>query len=895
MAAEKSNDESTPLLKQYWEIKAQAGDALLFFRMGDFYELFGDDAVTASKVLGITLTSRDKHKENPLPMAGVPWHSSQNYLQKLLNAGYRVAIAEQVEDPETAKANGKSIVKREIIRTFSPAVQFGEETRTAYLGTITLTEEVKNYGVISLLDPATGELKVSEPAVIEKLLNEIDGFPIKHFLIRMEQEPALLRNWLKNRQILIEELPANYIRAEQAASILTTSLEVQTLAAFFTNEEAITAAGTLAYYVARTQKLEKLSHLQPPRAIHSKNRLRYGAQALRHLDLVPQPETHGDLFTFLNHAKTSSGSRELRRWIEEPLVSKNEITARHEAIQELSQNPQVRAALQKTLGVVYDLERLSGRLATGLASPRDLLSLSTSLSAAEALQNTLSALQCGTLKNLQADLANSLAPLGALIQETNQALVETPPTTQREGGIFKKGYHSQLDHFISLCENGESWMIEYETKEREATKIPSLKVKYNRVFGYSIEITHTHSKNVPPHYHRKQTMANAERFITEELKKFEEELFSSSEKRRKLEEELFQNLLEQFKAQLSAIHRVSHRISELDVYQTLSALLDEPGWCLPELNAGNEIILEDSMHPMVAKELGGKYVPNTIEWSAQNILLITGPNMGGKSTFMRQVALTIVLSQMGAPVPARIAKLGIFDSIYSRLGAQDAITQGQSTFMVEMTELAHLIQNATSRSLLVLDEIGRGTSTYDGMSVAWSSLEWIATQIRSKTMFATHYHELTALSGKYPEIRNVHFSAESKERSAELRFLYQIEEGPANESFGIQVAQMAGLPKPLIKRAWQILERLEAQNKSPEAAPQLSLFGAPVRGDEIDETPKPVAAPIATPAPAPDPIRDELKQIDTDALTPLDALRVLAGLKMKLSSNAKPAVGELSQ
>ncbi len=869
-------DDQTPLMKQYWELKAQVPNALLFFRMGDFYELFGDDAVMAASLLEITLTSRDKNKANPMPMAGVPYHSVQGYIQKLLKSGKKVAIGEQMEDPESIQGTGKGagkIVRREIVRILTPGVQFDAEGSEAnYLATITPHKD--HFWVLSCLDASTGEALVSAPLPLSDLFNEVRRLPILHFL---HLYPQFDLNQLGfSDSVLIENLPKNYLSLDKATATLKSHYDLENLHAFIESEAGSLALGILVTYALRTQHQEKLAHLRLPEPLQRPKSLVLGPNTAQHLDLF-------DLFQLINRTRCTLGARQLKRWMHAPLRGASEIAVRQEAVKELgSLWTGVGEKLSVQLSHVYDIERICGRINTKLANPRDTLALGQSLSRLKTLENTVSACQSKPLTELRAKISKLFENLGPLAEKIIKNQREDAPLTSRDGGIFKAGTTPDLDHLLSLSENGQRWLIDLETRERTSTGISSLKVRYNRVFGYYIEITQAHLKNVPSHYQRKQTMVGAERFFTDELKKFEEEILTASTKLKSMEQELFNQLLEEIQTQTTQIMEAARVLGDLDSLTSLANLSQQPGWCFPEITESLELEIHAGRHPVVDQAKRGSFVPNDLFLSPDTrlTLMVTGPNMGGKSTVMRQTALMILLGQMGAPVPARQAKWGAVSSLYTRIGAQDAIARGQSTFMVEMSELAHILHHADQRSLIILDEIGRGTSTYDGISVAWATLEWICTKIRARTLFATHYHELIHLNSTLPLLANAHMAVEEGAKGSQqksLRFLYELREGPTNESFGIHVAQLAGLPKPVTDRAWKVLADLEAHSTGSIHAlssDQLSLFGAPTA--RYEPIPDPIPEP---PQEEPHPVLKELECTNVNEMTPIQALNFVVKLQ----------------
>lgn len=899
--ASAQNESQTPLMKQYWELKSQAPDALLFFRMGDFYELFGDDATQASELLDITLTSRDKNKANPLPMAGVPHHSVQGYIQKLLKSGKKVAIGEQTEVDPTQK-----LVKREIVRVFTPAIQFemeGAESGQHFLACIApvpsselpkqssraistvLGQKFKRGEtgyLLACLEPSTGETLLSDVMPLDLLLDEISRLPIRH-LIAIQSDAVPLRSWQESgkiaKSILVETLQKNYLAKDQAEDLLKKQYQVKSLSAFFSTQTASWALGLCVLFTLRSQQKNTLAHLRTPEPLQKPKTLILGPHASEHLDLE-------DLFRRIDRTGTSFGRRLLRKWLAAPLKDPSEIESRQLAVQEFAAQKGLQLdSVTASLSKVADLERICGRVQAGLAQPRDTALLGKSLQTLSQVFPQLEACQSGLLVQLRSALKSLTETLHPLWNKILTLQNDEAPPTAKDGGIFKSGASAELDRLLTLNEGGQKFLVELESRERAATGIPSLKVRYNRVFGYYIEITQAHLKSAPAHYQRKQTMVGAERFFTDELKKFEEEILTASVKQKHLEAELFQGLLGEIEKQTAAIMETARLVAEWDALLSLAQLAQEPGWIFPKIDDSFQLNIRGGRHPLVEESLRGKFVPNDIHLGSdfRLTLLITGPNMGGKSTVMRQCALLVLLGQMGAPIPAQSAHWGSVSALYTRIGAQDAIAKGQSTFMVEMSELAHILRNADDRSLIILDEIGRGTSTYDGMSVAWATLEWLCNRTRARTLFATHYHELVKLAQTLPLLSNAHMAVESTPSSnkapGELRFLYELRDGPTNESFGIHVAQMAGIPKPVVQRAWKILTELEISGKTKDDL-QLSFFDLPseefdvsselLEGEEAPQSPEPQADPEAHPVLA------ELMGLRLEELTPLGALNWIA-------------------
>ena len=807
----------TPLMKQFLKLKGESHDSLLFFRMGDFYELFGEDAITAAPILGVTLTSRDKNRPNPIPMAGIPYHSATNYIQKLLNAGKKVSIAEQILPEGMTTDQIKGIVDRQIVRTFSPAVQFelNSGSGSHFLATL-LPENSKEFSLI-LFSPSTGVTLMSHPILASELLNERSFLSIKHFLNISPKVPAEVLTILEASGCFIESFPINSVSSSEVIPFLKRQFGKEALHPLLDSVTLQTGLALLIHYVLKSQNLKVLAHLKEPRALHESNRLALGPNTFEHLD-------GEELFDLINQTSTSMGARKLHSELEAPLKELNEIQRRQDSVKELAQAALGSLKIAESLKEVYDLDRILGRVSTRLAHPRDTYALGHSLLAINHFEGILSSFQTPELISLNKKIGEATLAISSLANRIVRTQKAEPPTHVREGGIFEFGTDSELDRLIKLTTEGEKFLIDLEARERASTGIGSLKVKYNRVFGYFIEISTVNLKNVPSHYQRKQTTVGGERFFTEELKKFEEEILSASQKQKALEAKLFDQLVEELVASMGPLKEISEGLAELDFFLALSRLAHSGAWTFPEINEGLDFKVVGSRHPVVDHALHGKFVANDIELNhSTRTLLITGPNMGGKSTLMRQMAQIILLGQIGAPVPAQKASWGAFHSVFTRIGAHDAIAKGQSTFMVEMVELAHILSHANERSFIVLDEIGRGTSTFDGMSVAHASLEYLHLHSKARIVFATHYHELTVLESELPGLKNAYMKV--LDDSGKLTFLYEIALGKSSKSFGIQVAALAGVPKPVIKKAWEILNRLESQAMdSRSKSGQMSLF-----------------------------------------------------------------------
>jgi DNA mismatch repair protein MutS len=888
---------STPLMKQFIRVKEQAerelGGAILFFRMGDFYELFGEDAIEAAPILGITLTARNSKSENPVPMAGIPFHSATNYIQKLLNAGKKVAIAEQILPEGVTVDQIKGIVDRQIIRTFTPAVQFemqGGPASQNYLATVTpvigKSGEAKTF-VLAMLEPATGIARVSEHLDLNDLMAETSLVAIKHFLNHSAKTPVDFLNVLQSdTKMLVEEIPHNWVSDAEVASFLKKQYGRAVLHPLLEDVFAQKGLALLIQYVLKTQGLEILPHLHEPQELHESDRLVAGPHTHTHLDSA-------DLFQLINKTATSMGSRQLHGLLYAPFKDVASIEEQQDAVKELASASLDATQIHTNLRDVYDLDRILGRISTKLAHPRDTYALGMSLKSAFQFDEKLARFESKKLRKISEKFTTARTELSDIAERIVRTQKPEAPIHTREGGIFELGTDTDLDRLITLTTDGEKFIVDLEMREREATGIGSLKVKYNRVFGYFIEISSANLKNVPTHYQRKQTTVGGERFFTEELKKFEEEILSASSKQKALEASLFQRLIDDLIVKAEPLKKLSEVIGELDSLISISFLAQKGAWSFPKIDDSFEFKLIGSRHPVVDEVLRGKFVANDVELSPTQArtLIITGPNMGGKSTLMRQMAQIILLGQIGAPVPATEAHWGIFHSLFTRIGAQDAITKGQSTFMVEMVELAHILSHANERSFVVLDEIGRGTSTYDGMSVASASLEHLHKTSNARIVFATHYHELTDLEARLPGLKNTHMKV--LDEKGKLTFLYELAQGRSSKSFGIQVAELAGLPKPVIKQAWSILKQLETQAVSTGVNDsQLSLFSAPAADSVLNEDQSSFTelgsdSPGLTISPATLELHTELQSLDLNSMRPIDALNFLAQAQERLLLSEK--------
>ena len=860
----------TPMMQQYQEAKAACPGALLLFRMGDFYEMFHDDAKTAAQVLNLALTSREKG-EKAIPMAGFPHQALENYLGKLIAAGHRVAVAEQVEDPKLAKG----LVKREVTRVVSPGTLTDDALldphESNYLAAVVLGEPTG----LAWVELSTGRFLAAE---IEqaRLLDELARIDPVECLLSEDAELPLNR---RNQRLMLTTRPAWAFGLANAKDTLKKHFGTKTLEGFGLNESgpAVAAAGAILDYLRETQKTD-LHHID--------RLLRYGADTTlqideatrRSLELVRtmrEGKRQGSLVGVLDQTVTAMGSRLLAEWLANPLTDLKAINARLDTVGELVAAPSLIDELSELLRGVYDIERLVARVITGRASPRDLSFLGRTLHSLPKVKAKISARKSDLLQRLE----SQLDLCGELQTMLGAALEDDCPLVSHDGGFIRPGYHAGLEELRDLAAGGKQWIAQYQATEAQRSGIPSLKVGFNKVFGYYIEITHTHGSKAPDHYIRKQTVKNAERYITPELKEYEEKVLTAVEKTKELEYELFVELRAAVEGASRRLQASAKVLAELDVLCSLANLARKRGYCRPEMLEEPVLEVEEGRHPVLdIMEPDGTFVPNDVSASPESgqILLITGPNMAGKSTYIRQVALLTIMAQMGSWVPAKRARIGLADAVFARVGASDELSRGQSTFMVEMTETARILHQATRRSLVILDEIGRGTSTYDGLSLAWAVVEYLHDHEACRTLFATHYHELTQLSDLLAGVKNLNVSV--REWADEVVFLHKIVPGAADKSYGIHVARLAGVPREVIERAKDILSELESHHldssgHSPLARPrdrkkqshiQLTLFG-----------------------PTEHPLLDHLRDLDLNQLTPFDALIKLQSIQQELRSTAK--------
>ena len=862
--------EMTPMMQQYLQIKEKNKDCIIFFRLGDFYEMFFDDAVLASKELELTLTGRDCGQAERAPMCGVPFHSYESYVARLVARGYKVAICEQTEDPALAKG----LVKRDIIRILTPGTVIEgsmlDESRNNYLAVIYATNDHREYG-LCFCDCSTGEIHLTQLAGEDlslRVSNELGRFSPSEILVNTAAaQDGVLREFVDRRlnghlevrsdaEFALDTAQERILRQFKAVSLSALNVEDK--------PAAVCAFGCAIQYLHATQMtgLERMNKLD---VYSDAQYMKLDITARRNLELLEtmrSQEKRGSLLGVLDNTKTAMGKRLLRSWIEQPLVQIAPITRRLSAVEELVKSSLLRGDLQELLTQIYDLERIMTRVVYGSANARELRSLQQTLSYMPSIRQALAPVTGHELCAIR----DAIDPLEDVCAQIATAIVDEPPFTVREGGMIRSGYNAELDELQSIMTDGKGILTRIETEEKEKTGIKTLKVGYNRVFGYYIEISRLYSDQVPEHYIRKQTLANAERYITQELKELEARVLGAKDRAVALEYQLFTQLREAVAAQLVRIQSTAEALAKLDVLTSLAAVAVRYNYCRPEVDLSGRISIQGGRHPVIESLSDTPFVPNDthLDNGENRVALITGPNMAGKSTFMRQTALITLMAQIGSFVPAQSASIGVVDSIFTRVGASDDLAAGQSTFMVEMSEVATILKNATSRSLIVFDEIGRGTSTFDGMSIARAVLEYVANPkyIGAKTLFATHYHELTSIEDEDPCIKNYNIAV--KKRGDDITFLRRIVRGPADDSYGIEVAKLAGINDRVVRRAKEILSSIENDENTPvrhraiETVPesdQLSLLGG------VDN-----------------PLIRKLKEMDVNVLTPIEALQTLYDL-----------------
>ncbi len=862
----------TPAMRQYYEAKENHKDALIFFRMGDFYESFGDDAKIIAKELDITLTSRGRDKEGEdMPLAGIPYHAVDSYLPRLIKKGYKVAICEQLEDPKDAKG----IVKRGVVRVITPGTVIDSSLISGeannYL--MSITGKDLEFG-ISFLDVSTGEFittQFTDNPNYDRIISEAARMhPAECILPSSLFENKKLHDRLKDMGIALNKFDTDAFDPKAAYQSLTAHFGVMTLEGMGCENLtfAISSSGAALLY-AKTTQMRDLAHIQSIRTYFENEFMVLDSITLRNLEIIQsvRGQQGSSLLSIIDRTKTPMGGRLLRKILLKPLISVNKISERLDAVDDIVKKTLLRYDLRSQLSRIRDIERLIGRIVYGNSNARDLIALKVSLATIPEIIKSLkeSDIKSGLLLNIVKELGD----FTDIVSLLERAIVDDPPVSVRDGGIIKDGYNKNLDELKNMSLHGKDWIAEMQQHERERTGIKSLKIGYNSVFGYYIEVTKANLSQVPPDYIRKQTTANAERFYTPELKEKEVMILSADEKRKALEFDLFNEVNSTIAVQSKELQTTAQALGELDVIVNLAEIAINNRYIRPEMNDGANILIRDGRHPVVEISIPGGFVPNDIHMDCQEnqFLLITGPNMAGKSTYMRQTALIVILAQIGSFVPASYASIGIVDRIFTRVGAFDDLASGQSTFMIEMIELANILNNATPKSLVLLDEIGRGTSTYDGYSIAKAVVEFIHNKDRVgvRSLFATHYHQLTSIEGTLRRMKNYHIAV--KEEGSDLVFLRKIVPGATDRSYGIHVARLAGVPLKVTQRAKEILKELENGNAI---------------GNRVKESPRYTQLMLFSPEdPKESPVIEELKSLNMDAMTPLDALNKLSALKKK--------------
>ena len=876
----------SPMMAQYMETKKQYSDCILFYRLGDFYEMFFDDALTASRELEITLTGKECGLEERAPMCGVPYHAVDSYLSRLVQKGYKVAIAEQMEDPKLAKG----LVKREVIRVVTPgtitSAQALDETKNNYLmGIVYLADKMG----VSVADITTGDFLVTEVSTDRALFDEINKFsPAEVICNDAFSMSGISLEDLKDRyHFTVSALDSHFFQDDSCRRVLREHFKVGSLEGLGLGDYdcGVIAAGAVLQYLYETQK-STLDHLTTIVPYATGNYMVLDSSTRRNLELLEtmrEKQKRGSLLWVLDKTRTAMGARLLRTWIEQPLISREEILKRQNAIEELNLNYISREELGEYLNPVYDLERLIGRISYKTANPRDLLAFRNSIAMVPHIKRLLGEFTSDALKELE----QGLDPLEDLEDLITRAIVEEPPITVREGGMIRDGYNEEADRLRHAKTEGKTWLAELEARERESTGIKNLKVKYNKVFGYYFEVTNSFKDLVPEYFIRKQTLTNAERYTTDELKNLEDVILGAEDKLFSLEYDLFCGVRDAIAAEVVRIQKTARAVAAVDVFVSLSVVATRSNYVKPQINEKGTIQIKGGRHPVVEQMIGDDmFVANDtiLDNSRNRISIITGPNMAGKSTYMRQTALIVLMAQIGSFVPADQANIGICDRIFTRVGASDDLASGQSTFMVEMTEVANILRNATRNSLLILDEIGRGTSTFDGLSIAWAVVEHISNTrlLGAKTLFATHYHELTELEGLMSGVTN--YCIAVKEQGDDIVFLRKIVKGGADKSYGIQVAKLAGVPDSVISRAKELVEQLVDSDLTARTR-EIAEGNAPAghkpvpKPDDVEMSQLTLFDTVRE-----DDIIEELKNLELGNMTPIDALNTLYRMQTKLKN-----------
>lgn len=911
-------------MRQYYTFKEKYDDAILFFRMGDFYETFGDDAIVTSEVLDITLTSRGRTEGRDIPLAGIPYHALDAYLHKMVKAGYKVAICEQVENPKKAKG----IVKRDVVRLVSPGTVVEDSMLSGkgnnFLASISGTPDKCGLSVVDIStgDFLTTQIEEDTPA---RLKNELDRFQPSECIVSPRFGAENVREILGEEQgCPVTELDATYFDERGANSRLQILFGVKSLAGFGVEGRglAVSAAGAAVKYLENMQMCDP-GQITNLRAYSTSDFMVLDTTTMRNLEIFKNIRDRSEKYTLielLDRGRTPMGSRLIRSWVAQPLQNIGAINERLDGVEHFMKNRLLRSELRECLNAVRDMERLISRTVHGSGNARDMLALKDSLAVVPVIKSLFAAhgadrpvhpsrgwgrdgAGTGGLENARSDGAaskgqgryptgklpaiinasvNELDGLRSLVAEIESAIAEKPPLSLKDGGLFKPGYNAELDEIREMASSGEKWIAGMEEAEREATGIKSLKIKYNKVFGYFLEVTRTHLDKVPEHYIRKQTLSNAERFITPELKEKEAQILSANERLEALEYQLFCELREKVAGHSLAIQRTARAVGKLDALAGFAELAELNRYCRPVLDDGKELTIIEGRHPVVEAMGEDRFIPNDtrMDMKKSRVIILTGPNMAGKSTYMRQQALIALMAHIGCFVPAKSARLGLIDRIFTRVGAYDDLTHGQSTFMVEMTEVANILNNASSSSLILLDEIGRGTSTFDGLSIAWAVAEYIQSRkVGAKTIFATHYHHLTELEELQDGVANYNIAV--KEHKDDIIFLRKVIPGSTNRSYGVQVARLAGLPPDVISRAKEILRRLE-EEALMEVEKPADARGRKKRGGKRRTYTQLVIFDQMTPD---NPVLEELRALDPNHMTPMEALHKLQELKEKLDDD----------
>lgn len=863
-----STEKLTPAMRQYLDIKSKNKDAIIFFRMGDFYEMFFQDAEISSKVLNIALTSRDKNKE--IPMCGIPFHAAKGYIAKLIEAGYKVAVCEQITDPK----EGKGIVERAVVEVITPGVKVSDDLLESgennFIASISLNQNNKKklFG-FSYMDVSTGEFKVSEFDSMDSIIEEIERITPAEVLINEDLEGKLTIT------ASVTVLEDNNFNLSSSTDRLLSQFKITSLEGLGCGNlsEGIKSSGALLKYVSDNRKTD-LDHIKALKPYTSENNLIVDSASRKNLELLynnATKEKKGSLLGVLDRTKTAMGARLIRSWLVFPLIDVVEIKSRLDAVETFTDTSDDRNDTGTYLSSISDMERLIGRIAMGSASPRDIVQLKDSLNLIPQIKNILSPHNKGYLKQI----SDNLDEMDDCVNLIEKALTDNPSVSVKEGGYIREGYNSDLDELRNIGGAGKDYLAKLELDEKEKTGINTLKVRYNKVFGYYIEVSKLDSKNVPYEYVRKQTLVNAERYITPELKEWETKILTAEEKIQSLEWSLLKELISTLNKYINRVQNTSFHIAILDCIVSFANVAVDFNYTKPEINTSSSIDIYEGRHPVVESIIREDFIPNDLNLNSEvdQIAILTGPNMAGKSTYIRQVALIVLMAQAGSFVPAQRANIGVVDKIFTRVGASDDLTKGHSTFMVEMIETANILNNATEKSLIILDEIGRGTSTFDGLSIAWSVVEYLHDNqaVRAKTLFATHYHELTDITSTKERVKN--FNMAVNEYNENIIFLRKVVPGGASRSYGIQVGRLAGLPDNVIKRAREILHNLESGEFSATGEPNISKKG---NGSGFKEDKKQLNLNLSTEI---SPVEQELRNLDTNNITPVEALNILNKIK----------------